>query len=104
MQRSGAGAFPEAPSPSPRLPGRVLPGSRVLSLPLPMSGPDLDGARRLAAAVFERAKRDMSGALLNGKAGRDAREWVQEAGPTFRFWCVVAGRDWRMARRELLRR
>ena len=72
---------------------------------------DLDGERRLAAAVFERAAADLEGGhgiSAGRKQEREARgdaiEWAQEAGPVFRFWATLAGRDWRCARKALLDR
>ncbi|MCH7825656.1 MAG: hypothetical protein IH849_12710 [Acidobacteria bacterium] len=71
---------------------------------------DLDPERRLAAAVFERAAADLEGghSISSSKrqemnAGYDALEWAHEAGESFRFWCDVARRDWRDARRAMLR-
>ena len=71
---------------------------------------DLGPERRLAAAVFKRAAADLEGGhgISSSKrqemnAGYDALEWVQEAGESFKFWGDVARRDWRDARRAMLR-
>ena len=63
---------------------------------------DLAGERRLALAVFERATRDMAGRSIGGRTASDAREWITEAGPWFRWWCDVAGVDPERARAALL--
>ena len=52
--------------------------------------------------MFERAARDMAGRRVNGKSAHDARQWITEAGPSFRWWCDVAGVDWQRARRAML--
>lgn len=62
--------------------------------------------QRLAAGVFERTRRDLSGDgdyLGDGTARAEAAEWVEAADVGFRWWCAVAGLDWRRARRALLR-
>ncbi len=71
-----------------------------------------DPERRLAAAIFERAVADLEGGHSIFKrssraerfADQFAEEWVREADEGFRFWCDVAGRDWREVRRAMLRR
>ena len=78
-----------------------------------LSGPvDLGPERRLAAAVFKRAAADLAGGHVSSGhhlraeryASAEAEEWVREAGPEFRFWCDVAGRDWHDVRRSMLKR
>ncbi len=80
----------------------------------PSAPVDLDGERRLAAAIFERAAADLAGGHVRSvghvpaerHASAEAEEWVLEAEDGFRFWCWcdVAGRDWRDVRGALLRR
>ena len=68
---------------------------------------DLDAERRLAVAVFDRAARDIQGAPIRSGgdvATGEARAWVTEAGPWFRWWCDVAGVDPERARAALLTR
>lgn len=71
-------------------------------------GVDIDGERRLAVAVLERAARDLVGSTCssNTKLEREWRAhacaWVTEAGAMFRHWCELAGLDWTRARRSLL--
>ena len=66
--------------------------------------------RCLAIAVFKRALADLNGSHISSgrrqerMAGYEALEWVHDAGPDFRFWADVAGRDWRYVRASLLRR
>ncbi len=70
--------------------------------------PDPADCRDLALAIFQRAARDVRGRRLKGEgenpvAVRDeALEWIEQARVGFRFWCAVAGCDWRLVRERLL--
>ena len=70
----------------------------------------LDAERCLAVAVFQRAAADLAGRHVISNLTREerfarhnARRWVEEAGPGFRFWSEVAGRDWCRARAALMK-
>ena len=80
-------------------------------MPWPWTWGELTGNQRLAAAVFLRtiAAPDRARVVCRWtRAGRLAKHralrWVHDAGELFKFWCAVAGRDWRTVRRSLLRR
>ena len=71
---------------------------------------DLDPERRLAAAVLERAVRDINGSrCTNGHrqervAPFEALTFIEDAGEMFEFWADLAGREPCCLRRALLQR
>ena len=71
---------------------------------------DLDPERRLAAAVLNRAVRDINGSrCTNGHRQKrlapfEALTFIEDAGEMFEFWATLAGRDPCCVRRGLLRR
>ena len=71
---------------------------------------DLDPERRLAAAVLDRAVRDINGSrCTNGSrqeriAPLEALTFIEDAGEMFEFWATLAGREPCCLRRALLQR
>lgn len=69
----------------------------------------LTGSQRLAAAVLERASLDIDDRHVFWHGHREERDsraaawrWARDAGAEFRFWCDVAGLEWREVQREFL--